>query len=284
VTGHVQVVAVLDHAGGQRMFAAALTAAFRHHGLELGLRTHRELVAEVSIEQPLGGRPSVEPDRVLLWLSAADPAGQQSPDGAFLGAEISAAARSIAMLTESPVLNRPTAVSSCGLFPASAVAAVRQAAHVPGLTQAVRAERFTAGVDDDQDGHGTDEIYDYSTGRSSFGIEPTTIGPVRRRRSAPTSRPVRVRVVGTNTITSAVTPPVVVEASLRVTAWYQLDLATVWWLVHQDDTATLARVDCWTWDRTSDRDLHDTAEATAAWISDRLSGLAGAQPTGPTHR
>jgi hypothetical protein len=270
-----EVVAVLDHAGRQRLLARALTAAFRRHGTDLRLRTHRDLVAEVGIEQPLGGQPSVEPDRALLWLSPADPATgpPASGDDRFLAAETSAASRSIAMLTGSPVLNRPTAVSSCGLFPASPVAALRRAARVSGLAAAVRAESFTAGVGD---GDGTDEIYDYSTGRSSYGPEPDTAGPVRRRRSAPHRRLVRVRVVGARAVTSTAAPAAVVDASLRVAAWYRLDLATVWWLVDQEEPAVLARIDCWVWDRAADRDLDDTAEATVAWLR--------AQPAGPAPR
>jgi hypothetical protein len=259
-----EVVAVLDHGGRQRLFARALTTAFRDRGLDLRLRTHRDLVAEVTVEQVPGSAPSVEPDRALLWLSPADPVAEPAPsdDERFLAAEVASAARSIAMLTRSPVLNRPSAVSSCGEFPAGAVAAVRRVARVPGLAASARPERFTARVDDRD---GVDEVYDYSTGRSSYGPEPDTIGPVRRRPSAPGSRLARVRVVGDDALTSGAVPRAVVDASRRVAAWYRLDLATAWWLVEEDAPAILARIDCWVWDRAAGGDLDETAAAIAAW-------------------
>ncbi len=264
-----EVVAVLDHAGRQRLFARALRAAFRGHRVDLCLRTHRDLVAEVTVEQAPGGPPLVEPDRPLLWLSPADPAAAlpASEDERFLSAEIASAARSVAMLTRSPVLNRPTAVSSCGEFPAGAVAAVRRVARVPDLAASVRPERFAAGVGD---GEGVDEVYDYSTGRSSYGPEPDTVGPVRRRPAAPGSRLATVRVVGEDALTSGAVPPAVVDASRRVAAWYRLDLAAVWWLVEEDAPATLARIDCWVWDRAAGGDVDETAAAIAAWADARL--------------
>jgi hypothetical protein len=268
-----EVVAVLDHAGRQRLFARALTAAFRGRGADLCVRTHRDLVAEVTLEQAPGGPPSVEPDRALLWLSPADPATglPASGDERFLATEVASAARSIAMLTRSPVLNRPTAVSSCGEFPAGAVAAVRRVARVPGLAASVRPERFTARV---RDHDGVDEVYDYSTGRSSYGPEPDTAGPIRRRPSAPGSRLARVRVVGDVALPSEAVPPALVDASRQVAAWYRLDLATVWWLVEEDAPATLARIDCWVWDRAAGGDLDETAAAIAAWAGARPGGEA----------
>jgi hypothetical protein len=267
-----EVVAVLDHAGRQRLFARALTAAFRGQGVDLCLRTHRDLVAEVTVEQATpGGPPSLEPDRALLWLSPADPASGVVPmpeDERFLAAEVASAARSIAMLTRSPVLNRPTAISPCGEFPAGAVAAVRGVTRVAGLAASVRPERFTAGPGDRD---GVDEVYDYSTGRSSYGVEPATVGPVRRRPSVRRSRLARVRVVGDDAITSGTMLPGVADASRQVAAWYRLDLATVWWLVEEDAAATLARIDCWVWDRSAG-DLAETAAAIAAWAGARLSG------------
>ena len=268
-----EVVAVLDHAGRQRLFARALTAAFRGRGAALCVRTHRDLVAEVTLKHAPGGPPSVEPDRALLWLSPADPATGPPPseDERFLAAEVASAARSIAMLTRSPVLNRPTAVSSCGEFPAGAVAAVRRVARLPGLAASVRPERFTAGVGDRD---GVDEVYDYSTGRSSYGPEPDTVGPVRRRPSAPGLPLARVRVVGDDALTSGAVPPAITDASRQVAAWYRLDLATLWWLVEEDAPATLARIDCWIWDRAAVGDLDETAAAIAAWTGARPGGVA----------
>jgi hypothetical protein len=266
-----EVVAVLDHAGRQRLLARALTAAFRGRGLDLRLRTHRDLVAEVTLELAPGGAVSVEPDRALLWLSPADPAPGAPPSGdeRFLTAEIASAARSIAMLTRSPVLNRPTAVSPCGEFPAGAAAAVRRVARIPDLAASVRPERFTARIDD-RDSVG--EVYDYSTGLSSYGPERDTVGPVRRRPSVPGSRPARVRIVGDEAFTSGPVPAAVVDASRRVTALYRLDLATVWWLVEEDAPATLARIDCWVWDRAAAGELDETAAAIAAWAWARAAG------------
>ena len=111
IPGMAQVVAVADHAGRQAGLAARLTPAFSAAGLGLEFRTHRELAAEVSVEQSPGQPPVVTPDRPLLWLSPGDAACPDSPDGRFLAAETLAAARSIAFLTRSPVLNRPSAVS-----------------------------------------------------------------------------------------------------------------------------------------------------------------------------
>src|SRR5947209_2319815 len=119
------VIAVADHAGRQARFATRLSAAFAAAGLSLEFRTHHELAAEVSVEQAPGRPPAVAPDRPLLWLCPGDSARPLTPDGRFLAAEALAAARSIAFLTRSPVLNRPGDASLCGTFPSGAARAVR---------------------------------------------------------------------------------------------------------------------------------------------------------------
>lgn len=265
----------MDHTGRQRRFARALAFAFRGGGIDLCVLSHRDLVAEVTIEQALGSPPSVEPDRALLWLSPADPAPglPASEDERFLAAEVASAARSIAMLTRSPVLNRPTTVSACGEIPASAVAAVRRVARFPGLAATVRPERFTAAVGDRD---GVDEVYDYSTGRASYGPQPDTVGPLRRRTSSRELRPARVRVVGDNALTSGAVTQAIVDTSRQVAASYRLDLATLWWLVGTDAPATLARIDSWVWDEAAGGDLDESAAAVAAWAGP-IAGQAGAR-------
>jgi hypothetical protein len=137
-----QVVAVADPAR-QASFVASLSAAFSAAGLDLQQRMHCELVAEVSIEQPMGKGPVVDPDRPLLWLSPGHTDRPTTADGRFLASETLAAARSIAALTRSPVLNRPSEVSLCGALPPARALAVRRVRRIHGLEAAIRAEGFT---------------------------------------------------------------------------------------------------------------------------------------------
>jgi hypothetical protein len=267
-----QVVAVTDYAGPQARFAARLSAAFSAAGLGLEFRTHRELTAEVSVEQSPGQPPVVTPDRPLLWLSAGGTGWPQTPDGRFLAAETAAAARSIAYLTCSPVLNRPSAISLWGTLPPGPARAVRGARHLdPG---AVRAERFAGTWPPDAAGAGPLEVYDYATGRASYGPASSSGGPFRYRAGLRPARRVKVLVAGDRAVAAADADPALLDASRRVAAWYQLDLATVWWLTGPHDGArTLARVDGLEWG--AGDDVTDVAAAAAAWMAGRLGRPAG---------
>ena len=271
------VIAVADYTGRQTGFAARLSAAFAVAGLGLEFRTHRELAAEVSVEQPLGQRPAVTPDRPLLWLSPGDGAWPATADGRFLAAEALAAARSVAQLTRSPVLNRPSEVALCGTLPPGPARAVRGARHHhPG---AVRAECFSGAWPPDAADAGPLEVYDYAAGRSSYGPPRSSPGPFRYRAAACPASLVKVRVVGDRTITATDTAPATLDASRQVAALYQLDLATVWWLIAvADGTRTLSRVDCWEWDAGADA-AGDVAGAVADWMAGRLSQPAEARET-----
>jgi hypothetical protein len=271
-----QVVVVADYAGRQARFTARLPAAFAAAGLGLEFRTHRELAAEVSIEQAPGQPPAVTPDRPLLWLSPGDAAWPPTPDGRFLAAEALAAARSIAFLTRSPVLNRPSDVSLCGTFPPGAARAVRGARHLD--PEAVRAEWFAgAWPPDAVAGAGQPEVYDYATSRSSYGPASSSTGPFRYRAGLSPARVVKVLVVGDRTITTADAAPAILAASRRIAAWYQLDLATLWWLAGPDgDARTLSRIDCWLWDADAGafEFAEEVAAAVAAWMAGRLGRAA----------
>jgi len=270
-----QVVAVADHAGRQAAFAARLSAAFAAAGLPLEFRTHRELAAEVSVELPPRQPPAVTPDRPLLWLSPGDTGWPATPDGRFLAAETLAAARSIAFLTRSPVLNRPSAVSLCGTLPPVSARAVRGARHLdPG---AVRAERFAGTWPPEVADAGRLEVYDYATGRSSHGPAATPAGPFRYRAGLRPARQVKVLVVGDRAIAAADVTPAILDASRRVAAWYQLDLATVWWLAGPHHGArALSRVDGWAWG--AGDDATDVAGELAAWMAGRLTRPAEVSP------
>ena len=259
-----RVVAVADYAGRQARFAARLSSAFSAAGLGLEFRTHRELAAEVSVEQLPGQPPAVAPDCPLLWLSPGDTAGPKTPDGRFLATETLAAARSIAFLTRSPVLNRPSAVSLCGTLPPYSARAIRGTRHLG--PEAVRAERFAGTWPPDSSDAGQLEVYDYATGRSSYGPASSSAGPFRYRAAPSPACLVKVRVVGDQTIAAADVAPVTLAASRRVAARYQLDLAVLWWLIGAAGAAgTLSRIDCWLWDAGD-----DVAGAIAAWMAERL--------------
>jgi len=262
-----QIVAVADYAGRQARLASRLSAAFSAAGLGLEFRTHRELAAEVSVEQRPGQPPAVTPDRPLLWLCPGDTGWPPTPDGQFLATETLAATRSIAFLTRSAVLNRPSAVSLCGTLPPGPARVVRGARHLdPG---AVRAERFTGSWPPDAAGPGRLEVYDYATGRSSYGPPSPAAGPFRYRAAVRPARLVPVRVVGDQVVAAADAAPATLAASRRVAARYQLDLAIMWWLTGPaDGTGTLARIDGWLWDA-----CDDVARAIAAWAAGRLGRL-----------
>ena len=80
-------------------------------------------------------------------------------------------------------------------------------------------------------------------------------------------------MVGDRTITSTEVAPATLEASRRIASSYQLEMATLWWLIGKDDGArTLARIDCWAWDAGFSADFDEVAEAVVAWMGDRLRG------------
>lgn len=266
-----QVIAVADTAKRQARLAASLSAAFSQAGQDLQLRTHRQLVAEVSVEQVVGQQPVVDPDRPLLWLSPGDAHSPRTPDERFVASEAYAAARSIAVLTRSPVLNRPSAVSPCGTLPAGPAVAVHRARR-HDAEAVVRPERFTGSWRPDDDTDVTQlEVLDYATGRRSFGRAPSAKGPFRRRTAVERADFVKVRVVGDRTITTADVAPATLAASQRIASRYGLDLATLWWLIGKDDGArTLARIDGWAFDAGFGDDIEEVAAAVAAWMGERL--------------
>jgi hypothetical protein len=88
---------------------------------------------------------------------------------------------------------------------------------------------------------------------------------------------VKVLVAGDLAVAAPDVAPAILDASRRVAAWYQLDLATVWWLAGPHDGAhdgpldgarTLARVDGWEWG--AGEDAAAVAAAAAAWMAGRL--------------
>ena len=294
------VVAVADHAGRQAGFATRLSAAFAAAGLPLELRTHRELAAEASVELAPGQPPAVTPDRPLLWLSPGDTGWPATADGRFLAAETLAAARSIAFLTRSPVLNRPSAVSLCGTLPPVSARAIRGVRHLDPV--AVRAERFAGTWPPEVTDASPLEVYDYATSRGSYGPASSAsspAGPFRYRTDPRPARRVKVLVAGDLAVAAPDVAPALLDASRRVAAWYQLDLATVWWLTgppdgpldgpndgsHEsvlegandgphDGPRTLARVDGWEWG--AGEDAAAVAAAAAAWMAERLGRPAEA--------
>lgn len=271
----IPIVAVADYTKTQSRLAASLQSAFSSAGFLLELRSHLELTAEVSIEQQIGKRPIVDPDRPLLWLSPGDSIGATSQNSRFLAGEALAAARSIAILTHSPVLNRPSALSLCGTFPSSPALAARRARLLDEEATA-RAEQFTKSWMPDND---TDvqriEVFDYSSGHCSFGPSPDSTGPFRRRVSVP-GYLVKVRVVGEHTFTSADVTPAIIEASKRIASGYELAMATIWWLIGKDDgLRTIARIDCWPLDAGFNAEIDEVAEAVVAWMNDRIPKTFG---------
>jgi len=268
----VQVVALVDSSHRQARFARSLSWAFRNAGFDLRLASHRQLVAEVTVSQSVGEESSVDPDRPLLWLSPGGPVRSTTPEDRFLAAEVSAAARSIAYVTRSQVMNRPSAVSPCGSFPGSSAVAVRRIRQHGLSGMAIRAERFTASRPVDGD-IGEFEVYDYCLGRSSWGVAPDAEGPYRRRKAVRSAGLVKVRVIGDRTITTTSVDPSTLETSVRIASVYDLDMAVVWWLI-DDSGPTLARIDCWPWDAGFDADFDEAAEATVAWMGARLSSAS----------
>jgi hypothetical protein len=83
----------------------------------------------------------------------------------------------------------------------------------------------------------------------------------------------KVRVVGDQAIADADLLPAVRTASCRIASGYQLDMATLWWLIGPGkEERTLARVDCWPWDVEADLGFDAVVDAVAAWMNNRLAG------------
>lgn len=253
-----EAVAVLAHATSQRRLARALEEAARETGLPLALRTLTELASETSVRQEPGRTVSVRPDRPMLWLAVGDPPADD-PDERFAQAEAYAAARSVAILTTSPVLNRPTPFGSQGSLPIGPVAALR------GLPQRlrdqVRTERFASHPAPSRGA--AQEVLDYATGSRSLGSLEGE-GPFRARAAG--GRTAWVTVAGARTLGPAVDG--LHEASREAAASYGLGLAHVWWTCSPDAPPALARVDAWAWDSALGRRVDDVARALVAWCSD----------------
>ncbi|MCU1503989.1 MAG: hypothetical protein JWM12_3343, partial [Ilumatobacteraceae bacterium] len=263
---------VVDAAGRQARLSSGLVAEFAAVGLELQPLTCSQLVAEVSVEQRTGRRAVVAPDRPLLWLSPGDLDRSRTSAGRFLASETLTAARSIATLTNAPVLNRPTAVGPCGAFPGRQTLAVRRAGS--GATR-VRAEQFT-GTRPTVTASTDLEVYDYGAALSTYGFEDAAGGPFRTRAAIRAATLAKVHVVGERTIGARHVSRAVLGESTRIVASYDLDAGTVWWLIDAaDEGATLARVDCWWWDvamRDEEHEVDAVAAAVAGWMDVRLHG------------
>ena len=253
-----EAVAVVAHTTSQATLATALVRAAEAAGIALELRTLTEFAAEVTVRQEPGRPVAVSPDRPLLWLAVGDPPAEDA-DERFAQAESYAAARSFALLTASPVLNRPTAFGSLGALPVNPVAALRGARRPAG--DQVRTEHFGTGR---QDVPAVSEVLDYSTGRRSRG--PTgDIGPFRWR-AATGSRTAWVTVAGKRTLGPAVDG--LHEASRSVAASYGLGLAHVWWSCPPDAPPALSRVDAYAWDLSLGIRVHDVAAGLVAWCEE----------------
>lgn len=251
-------VAVLAHATSQRRLAHALQAAASAQRVPVELRTMAELATETSVLQEPGRAAVVQPDRPMLWLAVGDPPADDA-DERFAQAEVYAAARSVAILTASPVLNRPTPFGSQGSLPMGAVTALRG---VPQQwREQVRTERFASRSSAVQ--RESQEVLDYATGSRSFGA-PHGEGPFRVR--AAEGRNAWFTVAGARTFGPDVAG--LHDASREVAASYGLGLANVWWTCPPDATPVLARVDAWAWDSALGRRLADVATALVEWFSD----------------
>jgi hypothetical protein len=253
-----EILALVDLDGRQARLLSSLERAFAARGLSLRSATHAELARGTSIEQT-GGITRVWPDRPLLWLSPGHTGGGETTTERFVAFEHYSAARSIAHLSRSPVLNRPSATGPCGTLPANRVLAVRHAERALGMTQ--RAERFSSLRPDRPPSE--IEVLDYDSGLADWGYPRTSAGPFRAR-EAPGQRTTAraVRVVGTRTVAAWPVPTQIADLSVRVARLYRLDLASLWWNTDSGQPR-LARVDCWHWDGALGPQAAPLAEALA---------------------
>jgi hypothetical protein len=264
-----EILALVDHGGRQAHLLSSLERVFAARGLPLRSATHAELACATSIEQT-GGVTRVWPDRPLLWLSPGHTGGGETMTERFVAFEHYSAARSIAHLSRSPVLNRPTATDPCGSLPANRALAVRRAERALGIPH--RAERFSSGR---PDGPASEiEVFDYDSGRADWGYPRSGAGPFRAR-DVPGRRTAAraVRVVGTRTVAVRPVPAEIVDLSIRVARLYRLDLASLWWNT-DGGQPRLARVDCWHWDGALGPQLAPLAEALAEWMAEQLARRA----------
>jgi hypothetical protein len=216
-----------------------------------------ELASETDVHQEPGRPVAVRPDRPMLWLAVGETPAD-NPDERFSQAESYAAARSVAILTTSPVLNRPTPFGPQGTLPLGAVTALRGLPR--HLRERVRSERFASEL---ATSPGEDlEVLDYSTGLRSFG-DVDGGGPFRSRAAG--GRTAWVTVAGARTFGPEVAG--LHEASREVAASYGLALAHVWWTCSPDAPATVARVDAWASDAALGSRLGDVAGALVAWCT-----------------
>ena len=238
---------------------------------ELPLRgaTHAELACETSIEQG-GGLTHVWPDRPLLWLHPGSTGGGETTTDRFVAFEHYSAARSIAYLSASPVLNRPTAGGPCGALPANQALAVRRAERMQGIP--ARPERFSSFRPDEA---ASDiEVLDYETGLAGWGYARTGAGPFRARQVLGRRVTARVvRVVGTRTVAAWRVPAEIADLSVRVAEFYHLDLASLWWSTGGRQPR-LARIDGWHWDGALGPQLAPLCEAVAEWMAEKLAQQA----------
>jgi hypothetical protein len=249
VTGTIVVLA--DPGGSQRQLLERLGSLALLGGWELLPRSQVDLVAEVSILVGADGLVRVTPDRPILWLWPHPAPSPQEAEDRFLRMETLSAARSIAMLSESAVFNRPTPFAPVGALPPSRALAMRVAHRGE---PSVRAESF--GTDGPAPPEPEGEFYDYSTGRASFG-RPASSGPYRWRAGG-SGRHLTVHVVGGRVI--GVRPEEEIAArSAALAERFGVDFVAVTWLIA--DEPVLARM---------------TTELTDHLIHGRLPEIAGA--------
>jgi hypothetical protein len=261
-----EILALVDHGGRQAHLLSSLERAFAARDLALRSATHAQLACGTSIEQT-GGITRVWPDRPLLWLSPGHTGGGETMTERFVAFEHYSAARSIAHLSRSPVLNRPTATDPCGTLPASRVLAVRRAERALGIPH--RAERFSSVR---PDGPAAEiEVFDYDSGLADWGYPRSGAGPFRARDVRGRSTAARVvRVVGARTMAVWPVPAEIVGLSTRIARLYRLDLASLWWNIDGGEPR-LARVDCWHWDGALGPQVAPLSEALAERMAEQLA-------------
>jgi hypothetical protein len=259
-----EILALVDLDGRQARLLSSLEWAFVARDLALRSATHAELACETSIAQA-DGVTRVWPDRPLLWLHPGHTGGGETTADRFIAFEHYSAARSIAHLSRSPVLNRPTAIGPCGTLPANRVIGVRRAEQALGIP--ARAERFSSARPEEP---ASDiEVLDYDSGLADW--EYVGAGPFRTRavigqRSAARA----VRVVGTRTVADWPVPAESAEQSIQVARFHRLDLASLWWTT-DGGRPRLARVDCWHWDGALGPQVAVLSDAIAEWMTEQLA-------------
>jgi hypothetical protein len=73
---------------------------------------------------------------------------------------------------------------------------------------------------------------------------------------------------------SGTASPTVDDASRHIAARYELDFASLWWLVEpREGAATLSRIDCRAWDRSLGADVAVVASALLACLRERVAAM-----------